>query len=230
MTQSQWARLKVLVWVVVSGGSVIAQNPGVSTFDVVSIKRHVGDEPGLSNPTPNGHTAVNVPFSILISLAYPVQRSEQIIGAPDWFYEATYDVIARFTGTPTAEQRRDAWRSLFGDRLKLRAHLETRETDTFALVLAQSGRVNSNLKKSEIDCSSADAVADCTRLSRGLLTTLGMSMTDLARSIQPMTGRTVFDRTGLTGFHAFSLRFLPTRPGPRSGSASTRARRMGTRS
>jgi len=70
------------------------------------------------------------------------------------------------------------------------------------------------MKKSDIECSSADAVAECTSLGRGVLTTLGMSMTDVARSIQPMTGRPVFARTGLTGLYAFSLKFSSTRSGP----------------
>jgi uncharacterized protein (TIGR03435 family) len=215
MTQSRWTRAAALLsTLAVVAGTLGAQSPDLSTFDAVSIKRHVGGGPSRSDATPNGHVAVNVPMFFLISQAYPVRRSDEIIDAPDWLYDAPYDVTARFAGTPTADQRQSAWRRLFADRFKLKAHLEIREKDTFALVLARAGRVSPNLKKSDVDCAATAAVTECTSgLTRGILATQGMSMSEFARLIQPMTGRTVSDQTGLTGLYAFSLKFSPTRPG-----------------
>jgi len=215
MTRSHWTNVIALLSIYALGINVAgAQSPVLSTFDAVSIKRHVGGGPSRSDPTPDGHVAVNVPIFFLIALAYPVRTSDEIVGAPDWLYEEPYDLIARFARTPTPEQRQAAWRSLFADRLKLRAHLERREKDTFDLVLARPGRVSPNLKQSDVDCAAAEAAAECTSgFTRGALTTRGMAMTDFARVIQPTTGRIVFDRTGLTGTYAFSLKFSPTRPG-----------------
>lgn len=224
MTQSHRPRVTALLIVVAFGVSAIgAQNGVAPTFDAVSIKRNVSRGPARSDATPDGHVAVNIPVFFLIALAYPVRTSDQIVGAPDWLYEESYDLIARFAGTPTTEQRQAAWRSLFADRFKLNAHLEQRETDTFDLVLARPGRISANLKKSAVDCSAADAVADCTSgFTRGALMTQGMTMTEFARAIQPATGRIVFDKTGLTGPYAFSLKFSPTRPGaPLNPNAST---------
>jgi uncharacterized protein (TIGR03435 family) len=41
-----------------------------------------------------------------------------------------------------------------------------------------------------------------------------MSMAVFARTIQPLTGRTVIDRSSLSGAYAFSLTFSPRLPGP----------------
>jgi uncharacterized protein (TIGR03435 family) len=215
MTPSQWAHATALAGTVAFGAAALgAQNPAPPGFEAVSIKRHSGNGPSRSEPTPDGHVAINVPVFFLIAQAYPVRRSDEIVGAPDWFYDEPYDVMARFAGPPTAEQRQASWRSLLIERFKLQAHMETREQDTFNLVPARAGRVSPNLKPSTVDCTAADAVAGCTGgLTRGALTTQGMSMAELARAIQPMTGRAVFDRTGLTGLYAFSLKFSPTRPG-----------------
>jgi uncharacterized protein (TIGR03435 family) len=106
------------------------------------------------------------------------------------------------------------WRNLFSERMALKAHLEQREKGVFALVLAHEGRISANLKRTDVDCSVADAAPTCTRLGAGVLTTNGMSMGGLARTIQPMTGRTVVDRTGLGGLYAFGLTASMTRPNP----------------
>ena len=111
------------------------------------------------------------------------------------------------------------WRNLFAERLKVRARLEQRVRDTFSLVLARPGRISPSLKKTDVDCSAAAAAPDCTTLARGVLTTRGLSMADLARIIQPMTGRTVYDRSGLSGFYEFRLTFSPTRGAALAASA-----------
>lgn len=202
----------VTAFVAMAGGTMLAQG-----FEAVSIKRHVGGGAGEQGAQPGGYVARNVPLFLLISLAYPVRSSDDIIGAPDWFYDEPYDVIVRYERPLTSEQSQAAWRKLFAERTGVKWHLEQREKEIFELLLARAGSrdgrvVSPNLKKSEVDCSAGGAPAGCTSFGAGMLTTKGLSMAGLARTIQPLTGRTVADRTGLEGFYAFSMVFAMTRP------------------
>jgi uncharacterized protein (TIGR03435 family) len=183
-------------------------------IEAVSIKRNTsGASGGDFGARPGGYAAVNVPIHLLIGLAYPVQGSE-IEGAPDWFYDEGYDLTARISGAPTPEQSRPLWRTVFAERMRLQAHMETREQPIYALVPTRAdGRLSPNLKRVDTDCAAPGAVAQCTMMGRSTLTSRGMSMAALARLIQPTTGRIVVDRTGLSGFYELSLTFSLTRPG-----------------
>lgn len=211
-------RALVLATLCLAGLTLVAQNrpaTGIApAFDVVSIKRNTsGDNRGDMGYRPGGrYVAVNTPVHLFIGLAYPVQGS-QIVGAPDWFYSDPYDINARMLGDPDPAQREALWRSLFAERMKLQAHIETREQDVYALAVARAdGRASASLKQVDMDCDAPGAPPQCTSMGRTGVATQGMSMPALARLIQPTTGRIVVDRTRLSGTYAFSLTFSPTRP------------------
>jgi uncharacterized protein (TIGR03435 family) len=83
---------------------------------------------------------------ITLAAAVPVR---EVRGLPDWAEDERYDVTARPPAGSTREQRSDMWRTLFAERMKLVAHIEEHERDTFALVVARSdGRLGPQLKKS----------------------------------------------------------------------------------
>jgi uncharacterized protein (TIGR03435 family) len=125
-------------------------------------------------------------------------------------------------------------RTLLADRFRLKAHTESRELPLYDLVLARSdGRLGPNLKPSKSDCSKADEVAaeQVTALAKGdvgsfvgkprpcsvatdpsggplnlVLRGDGQEMKSLVEVLSQFTGRTVRDKTGLTGRYDFEMK------------------------
>jgi uncharacterized protein (TIGR03435 family) len=113
-------------------------------------------------------------------------------------------------------------RRLLAERFNLKTHLETRDLPRYALVLARSdGRLGPRLKQSASDCPAIVAArgpdykppaglpqpgdpprcALSFRVGGGGQTMIveGQPMLYLAKSLQPLAGRVVVDKTGLTG-------------------------------
>ncbi len=204
-------------------------------FDVVSIKPNDGSQPGGGIRTlPDGTLMMtNQPIRSILARAAPVPVRE-VIGYPDWVERERYDVVARPPAGATAEQRAAMWQALFADRMKLRAHVEEREQDTYALVVASSdGRLGPDLMPSTLDCaprapgappppppdfSSPDAYRTrCGAMFGGGSVVAGsLTMDSFVRSLSSMVGRLVNNRTRLEGGYTFTLRYAP-----RDGAPST---------
>ena len=124
---------------------VSAQSPTPVEFDVVSIK-HIDElRPGGGMRTlPDGtFMMMNQPLGTLVTTASPVPVTlRDIVGMPDWMMRERYDVTAKPPAGLTREQLRAMmpamWRTMFADRMKLVAHVEQREKDAYALVLART--------------------------------------------------------------------------------------------
>lgn len=211
--------------------TISAQTPRAE-FDVVSIKRSAPAEPGSSMRTlPDGTSIMlNVRVQQFITSAAPVPVRE-VIGLPDWATTERYDVTAKPPDGSTPQQRSEMWRTLFVERMKLEAHVEERERDTFALVMARSdGRLGPQLKPSTLDCSPKPpgtppapppppAASDSDYLNRcggrfgnGRIVSGSTTMDSLVLSFAGLAGRQVFNRTGLKGNYALTLTFSPPRP------------------
>ena len=122
-----------------------AQAP--AQFEIVSIKRHVIQESfdGIRTLPDGTFIMTNQAIASIIRGAAPVQVRE-VIGAPDWVNFDRYDITAKPPAGATQAERQEMMRRMFADRMKLVAHVEQRERDTFALVLARSdGRLGPNL-------------------------------------------------------------------------------------
>jgi hypothetical protein len=80
---------------------------GNLTFDVVSVKPNKsGSSGGRIGRQPGGRwVMVNVPAAGLILTAYPT-KVDELVGAPAWVKSERFDVEARATFQPTAEQER----------------------------------------------------------------------------------------------------------------------------
>jgi uncharacterized protein (TIGR03435 family) len=142
-------------------GRVEAQLRATVEFDVVSIKR-VNElrQSGGTRRLPDGtFILMNGPIGSLLGLVSPVPIfARDIVGAPDWVWRDPYDVTVKPPEGLTPEQSREMtpmmWRAMFADRMKLVAHVEQREKNTFALVLARSdGQLGPDLKPSTLDCT-----------------------------------------------------------------------------
>ncbi len=214
---------------------VSAQSTSSEVFDVVSIKRNTlgPQSPAGIRTLPDGTLVMtNQPIRSIIAAAAPVPVRE-VVGYPDWVMTERYDVTAKPPAGSTREQRNPMWRTLFAERMKLVAHIEEREQDTFALVLARSdGRLGPQLERSTLDCSprppgtapppppqtppsASDIRSRCGGMMGPTSIVFGATrMVNFAQSLGGLVGRLVNDRTGLEGFYALTLNFSAPRLGP----------------
>jgi uncharacterized protein (TIGR03435 family) len=221
----RWALPLLLVLAVISPLAGQA-----AEFEVASIKRNTsGDLP--FGPTPDPATGQillrQVPARTLILQAYPVQTLPiQILNLPPWADER-YDVVAKGKPSPSADERQQMFRALLADRMKLAAHYETREQDSYDLVFARADqRLGSGIKPSSLTCShgtpngpvppaasAADARAAALKrcgafwVEGDTIMSGGVTIDILTRMITSATGRPIINRTGLDGYFDITLRF-----------------------
>jgi uncharacterized protein (TIGR03435 family) len=190
------------------------------------IAAHIDDSPG------GRFIATNATLRMLILEAYRI-TGNQLVEAADWTRTERFDVNAKLEreapivrGEPG--ERQLALRSLLAERFKLVVHRETREFPMYALVMARADRKpGAMLKPSSIDCSPQATQARVAavqagkplsgvcgrRVTSGLIQFGGRPLSEFAQalSISPDIGRSVVDRTGLTGTWDFELTFTPDR-------------------
>lgn len=211
---------------------VAAQALNGPTFDVVSIKRvDEARQGGGMRILPDGtFMMMGQPIGSLLNLASPVPVTPRdITGGPDWLWRDRYDVTVKppegLTAAELAATRPMMWRAMFADRMKLVAHIEQREKDTFTLVIARSdGRLGPDLKPSTLDCTpnpSATPPAPSQALPSlqdrqnrcglammgGQWVSGGVTLDQLARPLGGIAGGEVENRTGLTGLYSVKLDF-----------------------
>jgi uncharacterized protein (TIGR03435 family) len=173
-----------------------------ATFEVASIKPHAGTVTAWGGSFHGPRlTETAITLFELIADAYDL-RSDQISGGPSWVRADRYDVDAKAEGDAalTKVQQQQMLQALLADRFQLKVHHETKEMPVYALVAVKNG---SKLKENSADATGPNFV-------RG--TTAGMhmeashgTMENLARQLSFSAGRPVMDKTGLTGFYAFTL-------------------------
>ena len=205
------------------GATLTAQTPPAE-YDVISIKRSPADATGNSLQTlPDGTFIMRngTIRSILIG-ASPVPTNE-VEGYPAWVDRERYDIVAKPPAGSTRQQRNEMRRRMFEERMKLKGHVEERERDVFALVLARSdGRVGPQLTPSTLDCNAPrpprapdtppaePPEARCgMTFGRTEIVSGGITLDLLVGSLSGLAGGQVFNRTGLKGFYAVRLRFAP---------------------
>jgi uncharacterized protein (TIGR03435 family) len=222
---------------VVSASAQQPATPVTPAFEAVVLKRNTsGASGGSIGSQPGGiYRMVNARIAGIFSNAYPSQSGD-VVGAPNWFNEERYDMTARIVGNPSVEQERDLWRAFFAERMKLKAHYETKEQATYTLMLARNeGRPGPNLKPLATDCDARRAAirrgeqpalpppasnglpACSTRMSGSdstLMQSGGQTMAAFGRSLSGLAGRFIVDGTGLQGHYEYTFEFAASaRPG-----------------
>jgi len=226
--------------------AVLPQQPSPSpAFEVVSVKpNQSGDSGGQFRIEPGGRvTWRNVTLSAMVNGAYQrFQRDSccEIVGGPDWFNEARFDVVAQAQGglpRPDADgfpsQLLAMIRAVLADRFRLVTHWEPRERPIYNLVLDRPDRrLGPKLVPAAVDCAKvAEATLGGTPLpprpGRGLecnfsrtteaeagsLQGNAVTITALARFLAVEgLGREVVDRTGLSGTFDVDMLYLPEFP------------------
>ncbi len=137
---------------------------GKLSFDVVSVKQTVLDEPTRSNiplgsgdsysPTGGLFSATNVQLSVLIGFAYKLTPGQsQSLGSQlsKWASARRFDVQARGPESATKDQMRLMMQSVLADRFKLKVHNEDRQLPIFALVLVKGDKLGPQLRQHAAD-------------------------------------------------------------------------------
>ncbi|HUK34326.1 MAG TPA: TIGR03435 family protein [Vicinamibacterales bacterium] len=216
-----------------AAASLAAQDK--SEFDVVSIKRHAGDDRAIGVRTlPDGTTMItNLPINVALGRMAPVPLRD-VIGLPEWVNTERYDITAKPPASTPPAQQKPMWAALFADRMKLVAHDEQRERDMYALMLARSdGKLGPQLTPSTLDCASPPAPLPFTpgqppptieklaqilqqRCGVGIagraLVSGGVTLDQLARFLEGSVQAAIENRTGLDGRYAFTLTFSRSSP------------------
>jgi bla regulator protein blaR1 len=173
-------------------------------------------------------------FSVrmLMARAYSVTDS-RIFGGPAWLQSDRFNIEAKAAardlspdGNIAADQLPLMLQGLLEDRFKLKVHRETREVPVYELVVAKGG---SKLKLSDDQTPPAPLPPPVLGLpvqrgavpgpvgrirgsqGRGNGTAYGSAapLTVLTNTLSQFLGRTVNDKTGLTGLFDFDLKWTP---------------------
>jgi uncharacterized protein (TIGR03435 family) len=176
----------------------------------------------ISN-TPEGFSANNVSVQMLIRVAYGVEEN-QIQGLNSLASE-NYDVEAKIEKSVAddlqkldqdqrLEVRRHMLQALLADRFKLTIHRETKELPIYALVVAKNGPKLQEAKPGDTYPNGFRGPGGrggrgMMMMGQGELTGQALHVADLARQLSQQLGRTVVDKTGLTGVYDFTLKWTP---------------------
>ena len=206
-------------------------------YDVASIKPNkTGDNRVRFMMTPDGISLQGAPMRMLLPQAFGVEE-DRILGEPDWVKSSRFDIEAKVEpeNAPKlkdlkADQRNAMMLQLLVDRFNLKYHHEQRELPMYTLAVAKSG-LKMKPTKPDQDAPEPEAPPPgdgpqpkmgrhMLMMHPGHLESTGTSTEQLAHLLSRQLGRTVVDRTGLSGEYDFTLDYTPDNmPMPPHGAA-----------
>lgn len=190
---------------VLSAPAVRAQSQPDSkpAFEVASIKPNTSADRRVSfQISPGGRLAItNGSAKMLITMAYNL-KPHQLEGAPNWLDTERYDITAKGGAGEREDQLKLMAQSLLEDRFKLKFHRVTKEMPVYALVAGKNGP---KLQASEVSSEQRRQF----RIGRGQINLAGADMAGLADALSNLVGRTVLDRTGISGTYDIKLEWTP---------------------
>jgi uncharacterized protein (TIGR03435 family) len=195
-------------------------------FDVVSIKPNKSDSGGMSSTgVTDSFKGTNLRLNDLVMDSYNLTSYDLIFGLPNWTRSAHFDVEAKITNPDkkqidnlTDDQRNAMMLAILKDRFHFQAHLETKILPVYDLVIAKGGA--KFIGGNGPDAVTAAALAKRNITVGGMVTydgeiTAGATpVSSLVFTLTSVVGRTVIDKTGLTGTYNFELKWTPEHGGP----------------
>ncbi len=193
------------------------------TFEVASIKpSDPSSRMVMLRNSPGGRfTANGVTTKFLIAEAFNI-RDFQISGGPSWIDSARYDIEAKADDSSAdprtmnedqrralMDQQRLRLRALLVDRFQLQFHMGTKELPVYALVIAKNGPKLQEVRDAGGTPSSPATPKGRMAMGRGELSSEGTRLPFLVQVLSQQLGRTVIDKTGLSGTYNFKLTWTP---------------------
>jgi bla regulator protein BlaR1 len=174
---------------------------------------------------PDGLSVTNGTLQMLIKDAYRIE-DHQISGGPSWLNSEHYDINAKMDSSTADElrklgedermvERQRMLQALLADRFKLTLHRENKELPIYALVVAKGGPKLQEAKPGDTypnGIKGPDGHAagpGMMFMGKEGLTVQGIPIAVLVRHLSRQLGRTVVDKTGLTGKYDFTMKWTP---------------------
>jgi uncharacterized protein (TIGR03435 family) len=220
------------LWMVAGGLGGLAQ--GVATasiadgkplaFEVVSVKQSAPDSKVRVRTLPDGYSVTNLPLKAILSNAYGI-RQDLIFSAPGWTESTAYDIEAKEDAMAVAALQKLSnedravqiglmLQAVLKDRFHLRVARVDKEMPVYDLVIAKGG-----FKLKDADPNNPyvgglkgpDGVpkAGMMLTMQGQMIGQGIPMSRLATNLSYQVGRSVVDKTRLTGNYDFTLKWTP---------------------
>jgi bla regulator protein blaR1 len=196
-------------------------------YEVVSIKPNKSGSPiPGGRPSDDGIDVTNFPLTFLVQGAFGV-GNDRIVGLPSWVATDRFDINAKMDPATadalkkmSADDRKDVQQrmvqAIFVDRCKLTFHRETRELSTFTLVLGKNGPKFKESKPGDAPAEGfkvPDGKGGTGTLQvgeKGLMTFHALPISFMVGILSQQMGKTIVDKTGLTGKYDFSWQFVPS--------------------
>jgi uncharacterized protein (TIGR03435 family) len=209
-------------------------SPDVPKFEVATIKPAAGsDNMSRMMLTPDGTEMDGVQIQMLLRQGFNAE-DDRIIGAPGWVKTNRFDIRAKVAPEDAAKleklkpaQRGSMMIPVLVDRFNLKYHHEMRELPSYSLVIAKDGpkmkasedanpdaalkpgEPGPDSKPGDPGTKSAPRQHFVRMMGPGHVESEGSSMEILTRILSQQLGRTVVDRTGLTGNYVYRLDWTP---------------------
>ena len=211
-------------------------NSAAHGYEVASIRPNKsGDNMTRMMIKPDGLSATGATLDMLIQNAYGV-RYFQISSSPSWFKSERYDIEAKMDSSVVEQLRklsddqreaetRRMLRALLADRFQLKLHSDTKELPVYALIIAKNGPKLQVARPGDTypngfkgPDGGGGAGVMFMEGSGGPVRGQGIPISNLVHLLSQQLGRTVLDKTGLTGKYDFTLQWTPDEsqgpPGP----------------
>ncbi len=202
----------------------------VFEYEVATIKPNKTAVPPAVMTTDDGIDVRNIPIGILLGVAFGVSN-DRITGGPEWLTDrydvsaklepAVADALKKMNPLDRRAARQRMLQVLLTDRCKLVFHRDTKELPVFLLVVAKGGPKFQEGKPADASPEGVGGTGTMQFGQNGLLTFKAIPLSALLQILAQQVGRTVLDKTGLTGRYDFTWQFgLNANPaGGRGGPA-----------